>query len=64
MTSLPSASGPPAPNGNGARTLIAVQAAVSEHLAYDRNEYEPAERELLEQQRRAGATAAPRGSAS
>jgi glycosyltransferase involved in cell wall biosynthesis len=54
MTSLPSASGPPGPNGDGARTLIAVQAAVSEHLAYDRTEYEPAERELLEEQRRAG----------
>ena len=54
MTSLPSVSGPQAPNGRGADTLSAVQAAVSEHLAHNRNDFEPAERELLEQQRRAG----------
>jgi len=54
MKPLPSTSGPEAPNGHGAHALLAVEAAVSERAAYDRNDHRPTERELLEQERRAG----------
>ena len=53
MTPLPSTSGPEAPNGHGAHALLAVEAAVSERAAYDQD-HRPTERELLEQERRAG----------
>jgi glycosyltransferase involved in cell wall biosynthesis len=54
MTPLPSIIGPEAPNGHSADALLAVETAVSEHAAYDRTDHLPAERELLEQERRAG----------
>jgi glycosyltransferase involved in cell wall biosynthesis len=54
VTLLPSIDGPEASNGHAVEALLAVEAAVAEHAVGERNGGRSAQRELLEQERRAG----------
>jgi glycosyltransferase involved in cell wall biosynthesis len=54
MTPLPSIDGPEASNGHAVPALLAAQTAVAEYAVHERDGVRSAERELLEEERRAG----------